>query len=227
VGGTQESYNCYRQTIFIINDNNEDIVNLSESLYAYYNVFYTDDCLKALEKLKEIPKPDIILSAMIMDNTDSYTFYQILLQNEDFIDIPVFFFTPVINSGEKIKILKSGIIDVIMIPFDSEEVLAKINSFLNNQRMYREQHRKMLEKKISLLLRKTGDDEFLNFERKCSLYRISPREKTIVREIFQGLQTKEIAAKFFLSIHTVKKHIRRIYKKCAVQNRVELINRFK
>ncbi|MBN2533998.1 MAG: response regulator transcription factor [Spirochaetales bacterium] len=36
----------------------------------------------------------------------------------------------------------------------------------------------------------------------------------------QGLQIKEIASKLFLSVHTVRNYIRRIYTKCEVQSRI-------
>lgn len=71
------------------------------------------------------------------------------------------------------------------------------------------------------------DYRFLQFEKRCKEYKITPGEKEIIREIIDGLEVKEIANKLFITIHTVKKHMRSVYTKCRVQNRVELYNRFK
>ena len=45
--------------------------------------------------------------------------------------------------------------------------------------------------------------------------------------VAEGLQYKEIAERLFLSIETVKKHMRNIYQKLHVQNKVEAINKFR
>lgn len=221
------TYEKEKQTVFIIDENAEMISHIYKCMSMYFNVFYAANGIKALDKLNRIPKPDIIISNLVMDKMDGYEFYHNLLQNEKFKDIPVFFLSSLMDQQEKIEALKKGIIDVIYKPLNMEELVEKVRSFLRNRKVYIESQRKRLEKKISLLLRGSGDDEFLNFEKKCILYRISPREKCVLREILLGLQTKEIAAKLFLSTHTVKKHIRTIYKKCNVQNRVELVNCFK
>lgn len=222
-----ETYEKNKQTVFIIVDNKELILHIYKCMSLYFNIFYAANGIKALDKRKEIPKPDIIIYNCKMDIKDSYEFYDNLLKDEKFKDIPLFLLTPPMDQKEKINAFKKGIIDVIHKPVDMEELAEKVRSFLSNRRAFTELQRKRLERKISLLLRKTGDDEFLNFEKKCSLHRISPREKSVLREILLGLQTKEIAVKLFISIHTVKKHIRTIYKKCNVQNRVELVNCFK
>ena len=51
------------------------------------------------------------------------------------------------------------------------------------------------------------------------------KEKEIIKDVLTGLECKEIAAKRGKSVHTVRNHIRHIYIKCIVQNRVELANR--
>ena len=86
---------------------------------------------------------------------------------------------------------------------------------------------KKMEENIVKVIRKKGDNRFLEFERNCKQYALSPREKEVLRELLAGLQVKEIGAKLFLSTHTIRNHIRHIYEKCKVQNRVELINLFR
>jgi DNA-binding NarL/FixJ family response regulator len=47
------------------------------------------------------------------------------------------------------------------------------------------------------------------------------REKEIIAEILKGKLNKEIAHEHGISINTVKKYVKRIYKKAAVNNRIE------
>ncbi|RYG42525.1 MAG: LuxR family transcriptional regulator [Chitinophagaceae bacterium] len=50
---------------------------------------------------------------------------------------------------------------------------------------------------------------------------LTRREAEIIHELSRGLYYKEIAGKIFISTETVKKHVRSIYKKMGVRNRVE------
>ena len=51
---------------------------------------------------------------------------------------------------------------------------------------------------------------------------LSPREKEIVVALADGLTNKDIAQRFGLSEITVKHHLRSIFDKCGVSNRLEL-----
>ena len=53
---------------------------------------------------------------------------------------------------------------------------------------------------------------------------ISPREKEVVELIAEGLTTKEIAKKLFLSRHTVESHRQNILLKLDLKNSAELVN---
>lgn len=55
-------------------------------------------------------------------------------------------------------------------------------------------------------------------------YRLSPREKEVALLTCKGLPTKEIACKLFISYDTSHNHLRNIYRKCGVQNKIELVN---
>jgi DNA-binding CsgD family transcriptional regulator len=55
-------------------------------------------------------------------------------------------------------------------------------------------------------------------------FSITEREKEIILMISQGNSNKDIKDKLFISLPTVKTHIRNIYQKTGVKNRVELIN---
>lgn len=54
---------------------------------------------------------------------------------------------------------------------------------------------------------------------------LSKREKELLDLLAQGYRYKEIADKLFLSIDTIRSHIRHIYRKLEVQSRAEALNK--
>ncbi len=50
-------------------------------------------------------------------------------------------------------------------------------------------------------------------------YGLTTREKEILKLLVEGLSKKQMAAKIFLSFHTVDTHIRNIYQKLEVHTR--------
>ena len=69
-----------------------------------------------------------------------------------------------------------------------------------------------------------GDAEI---ERLSAIYRITAREREIIRLIGRGLSNPEIAARLFLSHQTVKNQIHVLFQKLNVRNRVQLISIFR
>jgi len=57
--------------------------------------------------------------------------------------------------------------------------------------------------------------------------RLTPREIEIVSMLQNGDPYKQVAEKFFISVDTVKYHIRNIYGKLQINSRAELINKYK
>lgn len=54
---------------------------------------------------------------------------------------------------------------------------------------------------------------------------LTERENDILAELAKGLRYKEIAEKHFISIDTVRSHIRKIYEKLQVHSRTEALNK--
>jgi len=52
---------------------------------------------------------------------------------------------------------------------------------------------------------------------------LTPREEEVLRLLVAGASNQEIAAKFVISLATVKKHVGNIFSKLGVQNRVQAI----
>ncbi|HEX2617681.1 MAG TPA: response regulator transcription factor [Flavobacteriales bacterium] len=55
--------------------------------------------------------------------------------------------------------------------------------------------------------------------------RLTEREQQVLDLLSEGLKAKEIADKLFVSITTVRSHVRSIYEKLQVQNRVEMLKK--
>jgi DNA-binding NarL/FixJ family response regulator len=52
---------------------------------------------------------------------------------------------------------------------------------------------------------------------------ITEREKEIIQALFEGMSTKEMAEKFFISSHTVETHRRNLMGKLEAKNRQHLV----
>ncbi len=57
-------------------------------------------------------------------------------------------------------------------------------------------------------------------------YGITKREEEILYLICEGKSNREISELLFISLQTVKDHIHSVFRKTAVKNRVQLVNRF-
>jgi DNA-binding CsgD family transcriptional regulator len=58
-------------------------------------------------------------------------------------------------------------------------------------------------------------------------YKISKREREIMRELIKGKTYKEIGASLFISLSTARTHVYSIYRKTGINNKVELIHLLK
>ena len=56
---------------------------------------------------------------------------------------------------------------------------------------------------------------------------LSEREMEVLQQLSEGLMYKEIGEKLFISYETVKQHIKHIYQKLHVQNKIEALNKLR
>lgn len=69
-------------------------------------------------------------------------------------------------------------------------------------------------------------DKELVFLRNCELYNLSAREIDVLRLILEGHTYRSAADILFISEKTVDTHLRSIYNKTTVKNKIELVNKF-
>jgi NarL family two-component system response regulator LiaR len=56
---------------------------------------------------------------------------------------------------------------------------------------------------------------------------VTPREREVLQLVSKGHSYKEISHKMGVSHETVKKHLKNIYRKLNVQNKIEALNKVK
>ena len=231
----EKKFDKNKNTILIIEDNLQMLSSLQNDLLADYNIFYAFNGFDALEKIKNVPKPDIIISDIMMDVIDGYEFYAELLKDSRFNSVPFIFLTAKGSDDDKIISLKKGAVDYITKPFITDELKAKLNSLLKIKEALNRERIEKLTKKISGFLESSNDfkEEIIPENKNDSVennnalfmnHGISRRQIEIFSLLEKGLERKEISDCLNISLGTVKTHIERLFKKFNVNNKIDLIN---
>lgn len=112
------------------------------------------------------------------------------------------------------KALKNGACGYILKDSEPEEILASLKELYDGGAP------------MSHYIARKVISTFQQKEEKSRLAELSERENEILELISTGLIVKEVSARLYLSAHTVSTHLKKIYNKLHVNNRIEAINRF-
>lgn len=215
-----------RPTLLIVEDNISMVNYLFKKLQEKYNVYAALNGNEALRKVKSLPTiPDLIISDVMMDKVDGFTFAKILSEDPAYNHIPFIFLSAKSTRKDKLQGLKLGAIDFIQKPFGILELMQKVESILAT---VSKQKKALLNSAINVLGNnnslqpKTSGDKF---EQNCQLYNLTSREKDIAKLICEGNKYKTIGQTLFISERTVTKHVQNIFEKVEVSNKIELINK--
>jgi signal transduction histidine kinase/DNA-binding NarL/FixJ family response regulator len=218
-----------RNTVLIVEDNVAMLRFLRSHLSERFNIFEAVNGMDALEKISLIPKPDVILSDIMMDEMDGYEFFDRIRAMDDYRHIPFVYLTAKSSEEFRKKGLQSGAIDYISKPFGIEELILKLDSIISLCQSQRAESQAEVEQKILNVIRKKDSStvQFNNFERHCATFGISEREQEVLRQIFLGKENKEIALELDISYSTVATHFQNILRKCNVTNKIGLFRLFR
>ena|SRR3989339_2270482 len=112
--------------ILIVEDDKaiNDLIAMNLKLvgYEYIQAYDGNEAIKILEN----EHPHLILLDVMMPHIDGFS----LMEQKYFSDIPVIFVTAKINVADKVKGLKLGADDYIVKPFETVELLARIETVL-------------------------------------------------------------------------------------------------
>ncbi len=116
--------------ILIVDDNPENRKVLGSLLTKNgYEVGSASDGFKALKFIENI-MPDLILLDVMMPGMDGFEVCKKLKSNITTKHIPIIFLTAKTNTADIVKGFKLGGVDYVSKPFNSEELLARVNTHI-------------------------------------------------------------------------------------------------
>ncbi|MBF0437569.1 MAG: response regulator [Magnetococcales bacterium] len=161
--------------ILIVEDNLPSLKLLSDILTeAGYPIRPANNGMVAMEALLSEP-PELILLDISMPVMDGFEFCRRVKALEFLHDIPILFISGSTNREERVKGFEVGAVDFISKPFQSDELLARVNTHLELSRL-----RRRLEVQV---LQRTNDLASIN---KRLLQELEERKKaeTKLRNLF-------------------------------------------
>lgn len=223
---SEAGYDPNKQSVLLIEDNITMINYLAMKLTKSYNIHTALNGNEALKYLNECTMlPDLIITDIMMDKLDGYSFVRIITKDSRYRHIPFIFLSAKSTKLDRIDGLKLGAIDFIQKPFSMSELIQKVESILSNAS---KQKRAVLRSAFAAInikndLQSIGNDK--SFDQNCEFFRLTSRERDVAKLICTGYKYREIGDRLFISEKTVTKHAQNIFEKVSVSNKVELINK--
>ena len=172
--------------------------------------------------------PDAIVSDVRMPGMDGLEFLREIRTNSVLVQVPVVLLTAKGQTQDRIAGYQAGADAYLPKPFDPEELVAILDSLLqqydelnpSSNNGWEELQRDLAE--IKALLKQGGGGVGNGWVEATNVF-LAPDEQQILELLCQGLQNKEIAERTFLSKRRVEQLLTAMYRKADVKNRTELV----
>jgi|GEM_PF-712165 len=112
--------------ILLIDDNKLHLSTVKNILKTKYKIVCSKSGREALEQLNQGFVPNLILLDILMPNMDGWETYLKLKSNSFLQDIPIVFFTSVIERAEKKHAEEMGAADYITKPYKKDDLIERI-----------------------------------------------------------------------------------------------------
>jgi DNA-binding NarL/FixJ family response regulator len=199
------------KTVIIIEDNTivaeilRRQINNSEDYLC--EIYFTNP----LEFLRSNESPDIVILDIMMPEMNGVDAIDIILKK--YPQVSIIMNSEIDDSDTIYHIMQKGAVGFIDKQSFNDDIFKVLKSIENGGAYMTPK----VAKKVM---------EFFSSPKKV-LEPLSEREHEIANTILDGLSYKMIAEKMFISIDTVRSHIRNIYKKLNINSKTELFNVFK
>ncbi len=133
------SVDSTKPRLLVVEDNEELQEFLRLILSDYYTVEIAGNGQQALEQLAEMSDCELILSDLMMPIMDGYQLLTRLKEQDATRHLPVIMLTARADARDRLKALRIGVDDYLVKPFEEEELLARIDNLLQNQKIRQEE----------------------------------------------------------------------------------------
>ena len=191
-----------------------------------FNVALSKIVTKDGEKIQNIP--DCIVSDIRMPGMDGLELLRKIRSDPKLVEVPVVLLTAKGMTKDRIAGYGSGADAYIPKPFDPEELVAVVDNVierhetLSGGNVQIEDLKREVDEIKFLLLEKGGGGVGNGWVENTNVF-LAPDERQVLELLCQGLTTKEIAEKSFLSSRRVEQLLTRMFRKAGVKNRTELV----
>ena len=127
------------QRILIIEDNSDIAAYIGEHLTDKYAVFYASNGKEGLEKANTLV-PDLIITDLMMPEINGLEVCRQVRRNEVISHIPIIVITAKISETDRIKGLEAGADAYLAKPFNSDELMTRVEKLLEQRRSLREKY---------------------------------------------------------------------------------------
>lgn len=200
-------------TVSVVEDNKSFRASLVELIRSAEGLEFISEYSNAEEAMDIIYKnPDVVIIDIVLPGKSGLELITEIKEKRDRIQ---FLICSSYDDDERIfAALEAGASGYIMKDYSSAEIVHAIHElYYGGSPMSPYIARRV----INSFQKKKYDED----------YALTDREKEILDLVATGMMYKEIAENLFITHETVKKHMKNIYHKLHVQNRVEAINKLK
>lgn len=200
-------------TVSVVEDNKSFRASLVELIRSAEGLEFISEYSNAEEAMDIIYKnPDVVIIDIVLPGKSGLELITEIKEKRDRIQ---FLICSSYDDDERIfAALEAGASGYIMKDYSSAEIVNAIRElYYGGSPMSPYIARRV----INSFQKKKYDED----------YALTDREKEILDLVATGMMYKEIAENLFITHETVKKHMKNIYHKLHVQNRVEAINKLK
>tara|TARA_R110002049_G_scaffold51189_3_gene144978 strand:+ start:24158 stop:28207 length:4050 start_codon:yes stop_codon:yes gene_type:complete len=153
-------FDSSKTTVLIVEDNFELQSFLKGLLSELYNVLLAENGKEGYYLAKN-NLPDLIISDIMMPEMDGIELCEKLLKNSLTKHIPIILLTAKNSTETKITGLKAGAIEYINKPFNSNELVLKVNNILTRREYIISKYRKELIDRPEIKIEQSQDEVFL------------------------------------------------------------------
>lgn len=202
----KKDLNNTKRTILIVEDNFELQKFLQDLLVEQYNIILAENGKEGYYLAKN-NLPDLIISDVMMPEMDGIEMCDVLSKDNLTKHIPIILLTAKNSTQAKITGLKTGAIEYINKPFNSNELVLKINNIIAAKDSIISKYRKELINSPKIKIEKSQDELFLESLNKIVNERLND----------SNFKVDELAEKLNMSHSS-------LYRKCSSLTGLSLID---